>query len=61
MAEYREITPGAWRTLLRDFLEVGPPSHGGAERQAALLRLVTADPSVETHQSFEVNAQDLIE
>jgi len=60
MAEYREITPGAWRTLLRDFLEVGPPSHGGAERQAALLRLV-AGTSIETHRSFEVNAQDLIE
>ena len=59
-AEYREISPTAWRTLIRDFLESGPPATGGADRQAALIRLVSS-PNPALHHSFEVNAQDLIE
>jgi hypothetical protein len=58
--EYREITPDAWRKLIREFVDVGPPSSGGAERQTELLRLVLA-PYAHIHHTFEANAQDLIE
>ena len=58
--EYREISPDAWRKLFRRFLERGPPLSGGGEGQSALIQLVCNRDAV-GHQSFEINAQDLIE
>ena len=58
--EYKVIAPNAWRQLIRDFLEQGPPAYGARERQEELIKLVDATDPL-THYSFYVEAADLIE
>lgn len=58
--EYREQTPDAWRKVMCNFLELGPPFDGATERQTALVKLVMGSSSV-AHHSFHINSLDFIE